>query len=122
MIIVDTLYAAEPGIIEFDLDSDELDEASLQHESLSRTRGRGDMPRMLGLVHSSRGSTDIPLQYVNDLPSNRADDHDLASLILKIKGGSGGMLESIANMANSILGAGIIGRSLCLACSLVLRF
>ncbi|KDQ21740.1 hypothetical protein BOTBODRAFT_98866 [Botryobasidium botryosum FD-172 SS1] len=44
-------------------------------------------------------------------PANEGEDIDLEELAAKRVAG-GGMLDSIANMANSILGAGIIGRSL----------
>jgi len=67
------------------------------------------MPPLLGLMHSSRRSADIPLHHITQLSSNglASDAVDIS----KEPAGTGGMVESVANMANSILGAGIIGSS-----------
>ncbi|TFY75065.1 hypothetical protein EWM64_g8947, partial [Hericium alpestre] len=104
--------------LEFELDEDDLDDASLAQidtEQQRRTRNgrRGDqsMPLLVGLLDSSaaRRSIDtaiIPLGQDNG-PSG-SEDVDLDALAAKPTAG-GGMLNSIANMANSILGAGIIG-------------
>lgn len=68
------------------------------------------MPPLLGLMHSSRRSTDIPLHHVAGLASSGQVGEAMVSDILKAPAaGTGGLMESIANMANSILGAGIIG-------------
>jgi hypothetical protein len=99
-------------LLEFDLDTDELDETAVVHSASPRSRGGSDMPPLLGLVHSSRRSTDIPLQHVTELAGSRLAGETMDSDVLKLPAAStGGMIESIANMANSILGAGIIGSS-----------
>lgn len=91
--------------LEFELDTDELDETAA---ASPRSRGGIDMPPLLGLMHSSRRSTDIPLQHITEVSSNGlADD----AVEYRMSARTGGMIESIANMANSILGAGIIGSS-----------
>ena len=94
--------------LEFELDTDELDETAAVHSASPRSRGGIDMPPLLGLMHSSRRSTDIPLQHITEVSSNGlADD----AVEYRMSARTGGMIESIANMANSILGAGIIGSS-----------
>jgi sodium-coupled neutral amino acid transporter 11 len=62
------------------------------------------MPLLVGLLDASsiRRSLDIPMG-VDGVPAY--DDIDLDELAAKQSSG-GGMLNSIANMANSILGAG----------------
>lgn len=63
------------------------------------------MPLLVGLVESSavrRGSQDIPL-VGHGFASN--GDAELTELAIKHTAG-GSMLDSVANMANSILGAG----------------
>lgn len=67
------------------------------------------MPAMVGLMHSSRSSTDIPLASIDDEQGVDGTDGILPEVLKAYTRGTGGMLESIANMANSILGAGIIG-------------
>ncbi|KAF8735880.1 hypothetical protein AX14_001329 [Amanita brunnescens Koide BX004] len=81
---------------EYDLDSEELD----GHREQS-------MPLLVGLLDSSaaRQSLDRPLPLSS--PGSH-DSVDLESILAKTTAG-GGLLDSIANMANSILGAGIIG-------------
>jgi len=69
------------------------------------------MPPLLGLMHSSRRSTDIPLHHISQLSSNGLASDAVDSDISKEPTGTGSMIESVANMANSILGAGIIGSS-----------
>ena len=99
--------------LEFELDSDELDDVSqrnLDHARLG-SRGQGSdqrMPLLVGLYDTSisRRSVDasLPLSERN----GTATDHvDLEELAQKRTAG-GGMLDSIANMANSILGAGAL--------------
>ncbi|TFY54311.1 hypothetical protein EVG20_g9759 [Dentipellis fragilis] len=101
--------------IEYDMDEDDLDDATLaqieadQRPARPDRRGREQsMPLLVGLLDASTvrraADTAIPLgeEYVPD------DDVDLEELAKKQHAG-GGMLNSIANMANSILGAGIIG-------------
>ncbi|KZP34694.1 amino acid transporter [Athelia psychrophila] len=97
---------------EFELDSDELDEDAVIHVDddvvpTSRS-GRRDqrMPLLVGLLESSaRRSLDnaLPLQSTNEIC-----DAELEEIAAKRSSG-GGILDSTANMANSILGAGIIG-------------
>lgn len=62
------------------------------------------MPLLVGLLDASavRRSLDIPMG-VDEAPA--CSDVDLDELVAK-QGAGGGMLNSIANMANSILGAG----------------
>jgi len=76
---------------------------------------RGDrdqsIPLLVGLLDSSavRRSLDIPLGVDDDAPEYA--DVDLDELAAKQASG-GGMLNSITNMANSILGAGAYSASL----------
>lgn len=69
------------------------------------------MPLLVGLLDSAtaRRSLDGTLQLENRGIFNEADDEelDLEELAHKRTAG-GGMLDSVANMANSILGAGRI--------------
>lgn len=96
--------------IEFELDSDELDDDTIAQTSFDRnTRSRDpnreqSMPLLVGLLDASavRRSLDIPMG--EDYPPE-CSDVDLEELVAK-QGGGGGMLSSVANMANSILGAG----------------
>lgn len=95
--------------LEFELDSDELDEDAVIHVDddvvpTSRS-GRRDqrMPLLVGLLESSaRRSLDnaLPLQSTNEIC-----DAELEEIAAKRSSG-GGILDSTANMANSILGAG----------------
>jgi len=92
---------------EFDLDSDELDYDGVAQASLERGMRRSreqSMPLLVGLLDTSavRRSLDIPLGVEGDPTYS---DIDLEELAAKQAAG-GGMLNSIANMANSILGAG----------------
>ncbi|KAJ3476745.1 hypothetical protein NLI96_g10948 [Meripilus lineatus] len=103
---------------EFDLDTDDLDDASLaqleaEQAATSRSGRHRDqsMPLLVGLLDTAtaRRSEDGTLL----LQRRGGDDDDdvevdLEALAAKAKSG-GGMLDSVANMANSILGAGIIG-------------
>jgi solute carrier family 38 (sodium-coupled neutral amino acid transporter), member 11 len=96
--------------IEYDLDSDDLDDGTVAQTNLERGLRHGDpdreqsMPLLVGLLDASavRRSLDIPMG-VEFAPE--CSDVDLEELVAKQRGG-GGMLNSIANMANSILGAG----------------
>jgi sodium-coupled neutral amino acid transporter 11 len=108
-------------LLEFDLDSDDLDHESLQqlenshHSSMTQSANGDDqrMPLLVGLFDSSasRRSLDNP-----SLPLHGIDSEgnlvvigdrtfDLDELATKHISG-GGLMNSIANMANSILGAG----------------
>jgi solute carrier family 38 (sodium-coupled neutral amino acid transporter), member 11 len=94
---------------EFDLDSDELDDATLsQLDDLQLTPpGHHDqsMPLLVGLLDASaRRSLDGSLSL---RPGNGTEEHDIDLEQLAAKSSSGGgMIDSVANMANSILGAG----------------
>ncbi|CDO69241.1 hypothetical protein BN946_scf185042.g143 [Trametes cinnabarina] len=100
---------------EYELDSDDLDGIALSQlegsqESTSRAGGRRSrrdqsMPLLVGLLDASavRRSMDSPENVYEAEP--RIDLEELASK--RIAGGN--MFDSVANMANSILGAGIIG-------------
>ncbi|KAK7472573.1 hypothetical protein VKT23_000687 [Stygiomarasmius scandens] len=92
---------------EFELDSDELDDDA----GHSRGRAEHSMPLLVGLVDSSarRGLQDhLPLHVGNGNSTAEETEINLEELASKSTAG-GGMIDSIANMANSILGAGIIG-------------
>ena len=105
--------------LELDLDSDDLDHESsqqLENSHLSMTESVDDdqrMPLLVGLFDSSasRRSLDdhsLPLRGINANGNSVAlGDHtfDLDELAAKRTSG-GSLLDSIANMANSILGAG----------------
>lgn len=94
---------------EYDLDPDDLDDdTSLrQLENTHVTPNDQSMPLLVGLIDSSaRRSMDVslPLNQHNGHGS-REDEIDLDALASKRTSG-GGLLNSTANMANSILGAG----------------
>lgn len=98
---------------EYEMDTDDLDAIALSQlessaqDRAGRTGGRRSrreqtMPLLVGLMDSSavRRSVDSPgANYVFD------QNVDLEELAAKQTSG-GGMLDSVANMANSILGAG----------------
>lgn len=102
---------------EYELDTDDLDDASLaqlatEQQSLSRSRRDRDqaMPLLVGLLDSAtaRRSLDGSLQLEHRGTAEEGidpNDIDLEELAAKRTAG-GGMLDSVANMANSILGAG----------------
>jgi solute carrier family 38 (sodium-coupled neutral amino acid transporter), member 11 len=96
--------------IAFELDSDDLYDDTVAQTNLEHGIQHGDlrreqsMPLLVGLLDASavRRSLDIPMG-VDCAPEY--SDVDLDELVAKQRAG-GGMLNSIANMANSILGAG----------------
>ncbi|KAI9442237.1 amino acid transporter [Lactarius indigo] len=93
---------------EYDLDSDDIDDETAAQSSLERGihhPGEQSMPLLVGLLDAStiRRSLDIPMG--TDGVSGYADA-DLDELVAKQNSG-GGILNSIANMSNSILGAGL---------------
>lgn len=100
--------------VEYELDTDELDDSSLSQihngypqPSISRRQdGDQNMPLLIGLVDRSaaRQSLDLPLT-TNGVGSAEDGYTDLQELAAKRTAG-GNMFDSIANMANSILGAG----------------
>ncbi|TDL24242.1 amino acid transporter [Rickenella mellea] len=103
--------------IEYELDADELDDEAAaaldrqtSHSPTSRQNRDQRMPLLVGLMESSaaRRSVDIPLAMNGHNGDPTDGDVDLENLAAKRTAG-GGMIDSVANMANSILGAGIIG-------------
>jgi sodium-coupled neutral amino acid transporter 11 len=90
--------------IAYELDSDDLDDDAVAQTNLEQRGREQSMPLLVGLLDASavRRSLDIPMG-VDCAPEY--SDVDLEELVAKQKAG-GGMLNSIANMANSILGAG----------------
>ncbi|KAF8829225.1 hypothetical protein HHX47_DHR3000546 [Lentinula edodes] len=88
---------------EYELDSDEIDD---EPEITSTPRGHmsPNMPLIVGLLDSSRRSFDSPLPLNG--ANGRVGDLDLEAIAAKRTAG-GGLFDSIANMANSILGAGL---------------
>ncbi|KAG8833986.1 hypothetical protein FRC17_009768 [Serendipita sp. 399] len=109
---------------EYDLDEDELDEAALEQLNvangelsprppLSRQNSEQRMPLLVGLLDSAalrapESTQGIGLRRRSDEEGGPDHHEDLEELARKRNAG-GGLLDSIANMANSILGAGIIG-------------
>ncbi|GLB37055.1 putative transmembrane amino acid transporter protein [Lyophyllum shimeji] len=91
---------------EYELDSDELDETD-EIEHVTR-RGNADqsMPLLVGLFDTSAARRNTDAQNGHEMTGGV--EYDMEELATKPTAG-GGMLHSIANMANSILGAGIIG-------------
>ena len=95
---------------EYELDSDELDGIALSQLQGGRPerggsgRGRGEqaMPLLVGLMDASsvRRGVDVPGE---ECYPTRIDLEELAAK----RTAGGGLLDSIANMANSILGAGV---------------
>ncbi|KAG7098547.1 hypothetical protein E1B28_000482 [Marasmius oreades] len=93
---------------QFELDSDELDDEEDQTSSVRRGHMDNTMPLIVGLFDASaRRSLDasVPLGENGYDPAVNVDLEELAAK----RTAGGGLLDSIANMANSILGAGIIG-------------
>jgi len=100
---------------EYELDSDDFDDASLADIQREQRRSRGarrerTMPLLVGLMDASAArrtpDTIIPM-YETDSAGNGEGlrNVDLDNLAEKQWSG-GGLLNSVANMANSILGAG----------------
>lgn len=100
---------------EFELDSDVLEEGE-HHQHLrrptrdmpSRRNAASPMPLLVGLADRRSMDVSLPLMADGDLRSSHDDGVrvDLDELAER-KNKGGGMLDSIANMANSILGAGV---------------
>ncbi|KAJ7647323.1 amino acid transporter [Roridomyces roridus] len=93
---------------EFEQDTDDIDEDALIHVPPGR-RDRS-MPLIVGLFDSaaSRGRVDVSVPLLQNGEQPHMSDAELEELAAKRTAG-GGVIDSIANMANSILGAGIIG-------------
>ena len=104
-----------PLHLEYELDSDDIDDETAAQSSIERgthranRSGEQSMPLLVGLLDAStmRRSLDIPMGVDG---VSAYDDVDLDELAAKQSSG-GGILNSIANMSNSILGAGA-----CFAC------
>ena len=100
------------GSKEFEQDSDELDDASLQDLERSHAPRSGNeqrMPLLVGLFESSASRRSLDSMPMNGANGNSViigeDTVDLDEIAAKRTTG-GGLFDSIANMANSILGAG----------------
>lgn len=97
---------------EFEQDSDDLDDETLRQlehatPSHSRRNGEQSMPLLVGLFDSST-SSGRSFDSTTRIPSSNRHSEgvlDLNEIAAKMTAG-GGMFDSIANMANSILGAG----------------
>ncbi|KIP10865.1 hypothetical protein PHLGIDRAFT_184036 [Phlebiopsis gigantea 11061_1 CR5-6] len=102
---------------EYELDSDDLDDAAIRQLEAEQDRPRSarrdrdqSMPLLVGLFDSAsaRRSMDgsLRLEQRGELGGELRDENiDLEELAAKRTAG-GGMFDSVANMANSILGAG----------------
>jgi len=101
-------------IIEFELDSDELDDPQDLERHIPHSDNDQRMPLLLGLFDSSASqrSLDTSIQMRTGNGSSvivGEDTINLDELAAKQTAG-GGLIDSIANMANSILGAGVFLR------------
>jgi sodium-coupled neutral amino acid transporter 11 len=101
---------------EYELDSDDFDDASLADIQREQRRPRGTprrertMPLLVGLMDASAArrtpDTIIPMYEADSMEGGEGlRNVDLDDLAEKQWSG-GGLLNSVANMANSILGAG----------------
>ena len=93
---------------EFELDSDEIDDT--EDLDVITPTGRqimrdGSMPLLVGLMDSSYARTDRSIPMTSN--GDAGEHQDLEELAAKRTAG-GGLIDSIANMANSILGAGTV--------------
>jgi sodium-coupled neutral amino acid transporter 11 len=96
------------------MDPDELDEASvheLEHHVTSQHHDQR-MPLLVGLFDSSAAQRSLnrPMQMSSTNGNSVVigeDSLDLEEIAAKRTAG-GGLIDSIANMANSILGAGVL--------------
>lgn len=97
---------------EYELDTDELDDSSYSHLHSQRQHGDDSqsMPLLVGLVDSAHARAGLDGHSAAGLAlrqneESEQEDIDLEELAAKRHAG-GGLLDSVANMANSILGAG----------------
>jgi hypothetical protein len=93
---------------EFELDSDEIDnteDLDVITPTGRRIMGDGSMPLLVGLMDFSHARADRSIPMTSN--GNAEEYHDLEELAAKRTAG-GGLVDSIANMANSILGAGTV--------------
>ncbi|KAI6125719.1 amino acid transporter [Pisolithus croceorrhizus] len=106
---------------EFELDSDDFDESTLEDSGSDRARSTSPRPRrsrqrpipLITGFTDSRGTqgaldTIIPMYQPAALEESSISPIDIEEMAAKQQAG-GNMFDSVANMANSILGAGIIG-------------
>lgn len=106
---------------EFELDSDDFDESTLEDSGSDRARSTSPRPRrsrqrpiplITGFMDSQRtqGALDtiIPMYEPAAREESRTSPIDIEEMAAKQQA-AGNMFDSVANMANSILGAGIIG-------------
>lgn len=91
--------------LEFDLDPEELEDEIYVPTIPDQADQR--MPLLVGLLDSThiRRSQDGGIPLTHGGQSREGVDEELEGIVARGKHG-GGMLDSIANMANSILGAG----------------
>lgn len=93
-------------MVEYELDSDELDEDSqrnLNQTHAARNNSDQSMPLLVGLLDTRRSvDASLPLQTRNGSATEHVDLEELAQK----RTAGGGLIDSVANMANSILGAG----------------
>lgn len=94
---------------EYELDSDDVDDNELPGDVVpqasSRSRSDQSMPLLVGLFESSAARRSLDASSSHQMTGEGG--YDLEELATKSMAG-GGMLDSIANMANSILGAGTL--------------
>lgn len=106
---------------EFELDSDDFEESTLEDSGSDRARSTSPRPRrsrqrpvplITGFMDSQRtqGALDtiIPMYEAAAREESLTSPIDIEEMAAKQRAG-GNMFDSVANMANSILGAGIIG-------------
>jgi hypothetical protein len=91
--------------LEFDLDSEDLEDGT--YVPIVPDEADQRMPLLVGLLDSAhiRRSQDGSILLTNNGQSREEINEELEGIVAKQNHG-GGMLDSIANMANSILGAG----------------
>lgn len=91
--------------LEFDLDSEDIEDGTYVPTVPAQDDQR--MPLLIGLLDSThiQRSQDGSMLLTSNGQSQEEIDEELEGLLAKERNG-GGMLDSIANMANSILGAG----------------
>lgn len=97
---------------EYELDTDELDDRDISHlhPHPQNDNSSQSMPLLVGLIDSANARASLDGNGVGlstwQGGGEDGEDMDLEELAAKRHAG-GGLLDSIANMANSILGAGL---------------
>ncbi|KAL0955916.1 hypothetical protein HGRIS_002107 [Hohenbuehelia grisea] len=92
---------------EYELDTDDIDDETmhdLESTSLGRRRDQS-MPLLVGLVDASAGRRSLDGSIPLHTDNGYLEGETLDEIAAKRQAG-GGMIDSVANMANSILGAG----------------